>query len=319
MYFKNLMKWMIMITIMVTISSNFWFIYWLMMEMNMMMFIPIIKNNKLESCNSMITYFIIQSFSSILFFISSSMFVLNSSIYMEILMNIAVLIKIAMIPFHFWLISISEFLDYNSLFFILSWQKIIPLFILSQIKMEISFFISMISLIFSSIMIFNLKMMKKILIFSSISHLSWVTILIIISSNFWISYLIIYFMMIYPLIKILNKNNIMSIKSILTMKMTNSEKMSMIMIMMSLGGMPPFMGFMIKLLAIMIIIQHSSIIMLIMVLSSLINTFIYIRMLYPMLLLTNKTNMNINFFKTLKTFINNMIIIMTLIMMNLMI
>lgn len=304
---------------MVTISSNFWFIYWLIIEINIIIFIPIIKNNKLESCNSIITYFIIQSFSSILFFISSSIFVLNSSIYIEILINIAILIKIAIIPFHFWLISIREFLDYNSLFFILSWQKIIPLFILSQIKIEISFFIRIISLIFSSIIIFNLKIIKKILIFSSISHLRWVTILIIISRNFWISYLIIYFIIIYPLIKILNKNNIISIKRILTIKITNREKISIIIIIISLGGIPPFIGFIIKLLAIIIIIQHSRIIILIIVLSSLINTFIYIRILYPILLLTNKTNININFFKTLKTFINNIIIIITLIIINLII
>uniref|UniRef100_A0AAT9FF22 NADH-ubiquinone oxidoreductase chain 2 n=1 Tax=Haemaphysalis megaspinosa TaxID=1155002 RepID=A0AAT9FF22_9ACAR len=317
MFFKILMKWMIMITILISISSNHWFIYWIMMEMNMMMFIPIMKQNKLENCNSMITYFIVQSFSSILFFMSSSMISMNYSYFMEILINISILIKLAMIPFHFWLISISEMLDYNSLLIILTIQKIIPLFILFKMKTEISLFISILSLVLSSVMIFNFKMLKKILIFSSISHLSWMIILMTISSNFWISYMIIYFLMINSIVNFLKKNKITTISEMTSNKISINEKISIIISIMSLGGMPPFVGFMIKFIAIMLIIKYSIIVMMILIMSSLINIYIYIRMITPALLTFNKTEFNFNFLKIEINSFFNFLIILTLFLMNL--
>nr|UNO53975.1 NADH dehydrogenase subunit 2 [Haemaphysalis japonica] len=317
MFFKILMKWMIMITILISISSNHWFIYWIMMEMNMMMFIPIMKQNKLENCNSMITYFIVQSFSSILFFMSSSMISMNYSYFMEILINISILIKLAMIPFHFWLISISEMLDYNSLLIILTIQKIIPLFILFSMKTEISLFISILSLVLSSVMIFNFKMLKKILIFSSISHLSWMIILMTISSNFWISYMIIYFLMINSIVNFLKKNKITTISEMTSNKISINEKISIIISMMSLGGMPPFVGFVIKFIAIMLIIKYSIIVMMILIMSSLINIYIYIRMITPALLTFNKTEFNFNFWKIKTNSFFNFLIILTLFLMNL--
>nr|YP_010324924.1 NADH dehydrogenase subunit 2 [Haemaphysalis qinghaiensis]UNO54053.1 NADH dehydrogenase subunit 2 [Haemaphysalis qinghaiensis]UNO54066.1 NADH dehydrogenase subunit 2 [Haemaphysalis qinghaiensis] len=317
MFFKNLMKWMIMITILISISSNHWFIYWIMMEMNMMMFIPIMKYNKLENCNSMITYFITQSFSSILFFMSASMICMNYSYFMEILINISILIKLAMIPFHFWLISISEMLDYNSFLIILTFQKIIPLFILFKMKTEISMFVSILSLMLSSIMIFNLKMFKKILIFSSISHLSWMIILMFISSNFWISYMIVYFLMINSILSFLKKNKIMSLNGLISNKFSINEKISIIISMMSLGGMPPFLGFVIKFISIMLIIKYSIIVMMILILSSLINIYIYIRMIIPTLLTFNKTELNLNFLNLKKNSYFNMLIILTLFLVNL--
>nr|YP_010329414.1 NADH dehydrogenase subunit 2 [Haemaphysalis yeni]UNO53858.1 NADH dehydrogenase subunit 2 [Haemaphysalis yeni] len=318
MFFKSLMLWMIVITIMISISSNHWFIYWIMMEMNMMMFIPIMKYNKLENCNSMITYFIIQSFSSILFFMSSSLLSINYSILMEILINTSVLIKLAMIPFHFWLTSISETLDYNSLLIILTLQKIIPLFILYKMKSDMSLFISILSLILSSVMIFNLKLLKKILIFSSISHLSWMIIIMFIPSNFWISYLLIYFMMINSILSTLQSNKILSINNMFNKKISASGKIKIIISLLSLGGMPPFMGFLIKFIAITLIINYSSILMTILIISSLINIYIYIRMITPMLLTFNKMDINFNLFKNNKNLYFNSLIIFSLFLMNLM-
>nr|UKG20037.1 NADH dehydrogenase subunit 2 [Haemaphysalis longicornis] len=298
-----------MLTIIISISSKSWFIFWLMMEMNMMMFIPILKENKMENCNSMITYFIIQSFSSIMFFMASSMTIMNFSMINETLINIALMIKLAMIPFHSWLMLISETLEYNSFMIILTIQKLIPLFILSQMKSKITFFISILSVIMSVVMIFNLKLFKKILIFSSISHLSWMIIMMYSSSNFWMSYMTIYFIMIFSIIKILKKNNINSLNNMMNMKLLNNDKISMIMLLMSLGGMPPFMGFVIKFVAITIIIKYSIITMIILILSSLVNIFIYIRMITPALVTFNKLNINLNFFWSFKNLLMNIIII----------
>lgn len=316
-FFKNLIKWIIIITILISISSNHWFIYWIIIEINIIIFIPIIKYNKLENCNSIITYFITQSFSSILFFISASIICINYSYFIEILINISILIKLAIIPFHFWLISIREILDYNSFLIILTFQKIIPLFILFKIKTEISIFVRILSLILRSIIIFNLKMFKKILIFRSISHLSWIIILIFISRNFWISYIIVYFLIINSILRFLKKNKIISLNGLIRNKFSINEKIRIIISIISLGGIPPFLGFVIKFISIILIIKYSIIVIIILILSSLINIYIYIRIIIPTLLTFNKTELNLNFLNLKKNSYFNMLIILTLFLVNL--
>nr|YP_010329453.1 NADH dehydrogenase subunit 2 [Haemaphysalis mageshimaensis]UNO53988.1 NADH dehydrogenase subunit 2 [Haemaphysalis mageshimaensis] len=318
MFFKSLMKWMIMLTIIISISSNNWFIFWIMMEMNMMMFIPIMKQNKMQNCNSMISYFIVQSFSSIMFFMGSSIMMTNYLIINETLINVSLMIKLAMIPFHSWLISISETLDYNSFSIILTIQKLIPLFILSFMKSGITFIISILSLIMSSIMIFNLKLFKKILIFSSISHLSWMIIIMFSSSSFWLFYMTIYMFMIFSICKIFKKTNINSLQDLMKPKIMNNDKISIIILMMSLGGLPPFFGFMIKFLAIIIIIKYSIISIIILILSSLINIFIYLQMVTPILLIYKNLNYSLNFYKVYNNLILSMVVIMTFVLINMM-
>nr|QYF09532.1 NADH dehydrogenase subunit 2 [Haemaphysalis kolonini] len=319
MFFKKLMTWLILITILITISSNFWFIFWLMMEMNMMMFIPIMKTNKMNSCNAMITYFIIQSFSSTLFFLSSTMLFFNECSMFNYILNMSILIKLAMVPFHFWLTIISESLDMWSMFMMLTIQKIIPLFILTSIKYNIILFFGLISSIFGSIMAFNSKFLKKILIFSSISHLGWLVILINFNSNFWISYLMIYALIISKILNLASNNNLIKISSFFLKKMSTSEKISFMCLMMSLSGMPPFIGFFIKLMAIMIIIKMTKIMMIILIISSLINIYFYIRLIIPLLMTFNEFIKSLKMKKFFKSALINLNIILSIFLFNLMI
>nr|YP_007475041.1 NADH dehydrogenase subunit 2 [Haemaphysalis inermis]AFU55290.1 NADH dehydrogenase subunit 2 [Haemaphysalis inermis] len=319
MFYKKLMMWMILITILITISSKFWFIFWLMMEMNMMMFIPILKNNKIHSCNSMITYFIIQSFSSTLFFFSSTMMFMNEISMFSYIMNISILIKLAIVPFHFWLTMISESLDTLSMFLMLTVQKMIPLFILLLIKSNIILMMGLISSIFGSIMALNSKFMKKILIFSSISHLGWMIVLIYAESNFWISYLLMYTLIIYNILKLMKKNNLIKMSTFFLKNMPISEKISLICLMMSLSGMPPFIGFFIKLMSIMMIIKITKTVMIIMIISSLINIYFYIRLTSPLLMTFNQFFKNFKMLKSMKSFLVNFNIILSILLFNLMI
>lgn len=308
-----------MLTIITSISTKNWFIFWLIIEINIIIFIPILKQNKIENCNRIITYFIIQSFASIIFFIGSIIIIFNFSIINSILINIALIIKLAIIPFHSWLILIRETLDYNSFILILTIQKIIPLLIINEIINRIVYYIRIISLIFRSFIIFNLKLFKKILIFSSISHLRWIIIIMYSSRNFWVSYIIIYFIIIFSITKILKKTNVFLILDLIKSKIRNNDKISLIIYLMSLGGIPPFIGFIIKFLAINIIIKYSIIRIIILIMSSLINIFIYIQIITPILIIFNKNNISLRILKSFKNLILNRMIIITLIIINLII
>nr|WEF74975.1 NADH dehydrogenase subunit 2 [Amblyomma mixtum] len=320
MFFKNVMKWLIVMTILISLSSDSWFVLWLMMEMNLLMFVPILNKKKNNNSNLMVSYFIIQSFSSTLFFFSSlNLLIFNMEIF-KMIMNISMLIKLASIPFHYWLTSLSEMIDFNSLWIILTLQKFIPLTVLSKFNTEIIILFAALSSIISSILALNSKTVKKILIFSSISHQGWIISLILMKSNFWMTYMLIYSSLIFKISSNFEKMISFSMSSMFFVFKKYSEKISIISLMLSLGGMPPFLGFFIKLSSIIILINNFNFIIIILIMSSMINIYFYLRILTPLLFINNynfKNHFKKNHYN--KNFILNMNIIISIFLLNLMI
>nr|YP_010535376.1 NADH dehydrogenase subunit 2 [Amblyomma maculatum]UYB77937.1 NADH dehydrogenase subunit 2 [Amblyomma maculatum] len=316
MFFKNLMKWLILITIIISFSSNSWFIFWLMMELNLLMFMPLMSNKKKNSSNSMISYFIIQSFSSSLFIMSALYMYMYNQISFQIIMIIAMLMKLAVIPFHFWLTSLSELIEFSSLCIILTLQKMIPLLILFNIQMNFIIMFIIFSAIFSSIFAINSKTIKKILIFSSISHQSWIMTLMIAKSNFWIIYMLVYSLIIFKITSILEYWNVNTISKFLNQNKNFHTKLSIMMMMFSLGGMPPFMGFLIKLISILILIKNCNFILMLLIVSSMINIYFYIQLASPTFFLNyfSFKNFLINKFNFKNILLNINLMILILIM-----
>nr|UXG58538.1 NADH dehydrogenase subunit 2 [Dermacentor albipictus]UXG58546.1 NADH dehydrogenase subunit 2 [Dermacentor albipictus]UXG58683.1 NADH dehydrogenase subunit 2 [Dermacentor albipictus] len=281
MFFKKMMMWVIFITILIAISSNSWFVFWLSMEMNLMSFIPIMNNNTIKNCYSMVIYFIIQSFSSSLFFFSSFQYFLNSSLIFLSFINLALLIKLAMIPFHFWIMMIANSVNFNALFMLLSFQKMIPLFIISKFFYSPFITLIIISTLMSSITALNLKQINKLLILSSISHQGWMMCLIAKKINFWITYLFMYSMILYPIINIIARYKMNYMEMSNMSKMNINEKLSFISNFLSLGGMPPFLGFFMKIMAIYMLMKSYFPLIVFLIISSLINLFFYLKILTP--------------------------------------
>nr|WEF75027.1 NADH dehydrogenase subunit 2 [Amblyomma sculptum] len=317
MLFKNVMKWLIVMTILISLSSNSWFILWLMMEMNLLIFISILNKKKMNNSNLMVSYFVIQSFSSTIFFFSSLNFLIFQMFLFKMIMNISMLIKLAVIPFHFWLTSLSEMIDFSSLWVILTMQKMIPLIVLYTYNVEIIIMFAAISSIIGSILALNSKTIKKILIFSSISHQGWMISLILMKSNFWLTYLLIYSTLIFKISSSLTKVNFINMTSLFFINNKYPEKISIISMMLSLGGMPPFLGFFIKLMSIIILINNFNIIIIILIMSSMINIYFYLRIFTPLLFLNYFSFKN--YFKSnysVKNFILTMNVIFSIFLLN---
>nr|AGH19719.1 NADH dehydrogenase subunit 2 [Rhipicephalus microplus]QGG43644.1 NADH dehydrogenase subunit 2 [Rhipicephalus microplus] len=316
MFFKKLMIWMIIITVLISLSSNSWFIYWLMMEMNMMSFIPLMNNYKLKNLNAMITYFVVQAFSSSLFFLSAFQYNMMQIEFFLFLINISILIKLGMIPFHLWLISISEMMNFNSILILLTMQKIIPLLIAEKFMNNSLIPLFSMSTFFASFLAMKHKLMKKILIFSSISHQGWILCLLVKKLNFWIAYLMLYFIIFFNIISIFNKYKINFFSDFMKKKMKLEIKIKMIMLMMSLGGMPPFLGFFMKIVSIYLLMNLKLIFIFMLILSSLLNLFFYMRMIIPFFFINLKFFTWNNIFMNKNIYMNmNLIILIVLIYM----
>lgn len=313
-FFKKLIIWIITITVLISLSSNSWFIYWLIIEINIISFIPLINNYKLKNLNAIITYFVVQAFSSSLFFLSAFQYNIIQIEFFLFLINISILIKLGMIPFHLWLISIREIINFNSILILLTIQKIIPLLIAEKFINNSLIPLFSISTFFASFLAIKHKLIKKILIFSSISHQGWILCLLVKKLNFWIAYLILYFIIFFNIIRIFNKYKINFFSDFIKKKIKLEIKIKIIILIISLGGIPPFLGFFIKIVSIYLLINLKLIFIFMLILSSLLNLFFYIRIIIPFFFINLKFFTWNNIFINKNIYINiNLIILIVLI------
>nr|AFY16897.1 NADH dehydrogenase subunit 2 [Dicranocephalus femoralis] len=288
---KILFLTILFLSTMITMSSNNWTGMWMGLEMNLMAFIPFISKNKEKSSSqAMMIYFLTQSIGSMILLFSilmSSLSIIKPFIndMMLSLMMISLFIKLGAAPFHFWLPEMLSNLKWMEASMLMTWQKLAPLTILSNLNNHSIFYISIIlSTMVGSIGGLNQTSLRKILAYSSINHLSWMMMFISTSAN-WYKYLTIYSMLIIMLCYFLNWNNIYFINQMNSSSFSLTEKYFYMIMMLSIGGLPPFLGFLPKWMVIQNMIQSNTMfIMIIMMLFSLITLFYYLRMMSALIL-----------------------------------
>nr|YP_010937294.1 NADH dehydrogenase subunit 2 [Ixodes kohlsi]WKW95290.1 NADH dehydrogenase subunit 2 [Ixodes kohlsi] len=316
---KIIFFWVLIMSLIMAISSSYWFTLWITLEINMMIFIPMMNSKNFLSSNSMMYYYIIQSLSSSLFFFSSLMsFYYLNQIFSNIML-ISMLIKIGSAPFHTWYPQISEGLNYYPFLILSTLQKMIPLHVISIINNHLITFFILMSATIGSLGGFNQTSFKKILAFSSISHLSWMFTLILINQYYWLIYFLIYTTILFKIISFLKTNNFLNIGDLNCMKTSIFNKLHLFSLFLSLGGLPPFIGFFSKWISIIIINNKFPMILIVLILSSLVNLFFYIRIMFPMIMNMNMIMKSPSMNSSFKTFnfliINFMMIILIIPMM----
>nr|YP_010166647.1 NADH dehydrogenase subunit 2 [Leconectes striatellus]QRV62738.1 NADH dehydrogenase subunit 2 [Leconectes striatellus] len=292
---------------MITISSYSWLGAWMGLEINLLSFIPLmkIKNNSYSSEVSM-KYFLIQALASSIFLfmvilmISQSKmmnesYLINSS--MLIILNSTILMKLGAAPFHFWFPEIIEGMNWNNSLILLTWQKIAPMVILSY-SIENNSFIIMIILLstfIGSIGGLNQISLRKILAYSSINHIGWMLSTFLINEMMWALYFLIYSFMSLSIITIFNKFNLFMLKQLFNMLNTKILiKFFIMMNLLSLGGLPPFLGFLPKWIIIQNLSLNHFLTLMFMIMMTLITLFFYLRIMYSSIMLFNN---EINFSK----------------------
>nr|YP_010350397.1 NADH dehydrogenase subunit 2 [Ixodes myrmecobii]UOK09878.1 NADH dehydrogenase subunit 2 [Ixodes myrmecobii] len=302
-----LLLWIMGLSIIMSFSTNSWFSFWISMEINMMVFIPLMNSKNFLTSNSMINYFIVQSLASSMFLISSILYSIFPNFIFTYVIIFSILIKMASAPFHMWFPQISENITMKSFFLLSTFQKMIPLQIMSNFNNQKIIIFIILSAIIGTFGGFNQTSLRKILAFSSISHLSWMMTLILINQYFWIMYFILYSTIIFKIVIYMKVNFVNTINNIHTKMMTNQNKFQLFSTFLSLAGLPPFFGFFMKMISILIIINKIPWILLILIPSSLGNMYFYTRVLFPMIMTYNSLIKNNSSFsaKSLSFFILN--------------
>nr|UAV86088.1 NADH dehydrogenase subunit 2 [Philus pallescens] len=283
-----------------TISSYSWFSMWIGLEINLLSFIPLLSNSKnMYPSESALKYFITQALASTILLFSIIMilnlkeFFPQNSLFL-IMMNSAFLTKMGAAPFHAWFPEVMEGLDWWNCLILLTWQKIAPM-ILMMYNLNLTFFLSSV-IVFSSltggILGLNQVSLRKILAYSSINHIGWMLASMMNSISIWLIYFLTYSIITFNIIIIFYLTNSFYLKQLLnTINSNKIFKIFFILNFLSLGGLPPFLGFLPKWLTInFLVFNNYFILSLILIISTLLTLFFYLRLSFSSLIISSEEN-----------------------------
>uniref|UniRef100_UPI00315D4B84 NADH dehydrogenase subunit 2 n=1 Tax=Jasus edwardsii TaxID=95461 RepID=UPI00315D4B84 len=230
------------------ISSTSWFLAWIGLELNLMSFIPLISNKTNRySSEAALKYFLIQALASAIL-VGAAPFHFWLPSIMPLLLA-ALLVKLGAAPFHFWLPSIMEGLNWSQAFMLMTLQKVAPMFLITHLlsdnlSTQIILISSMLSAVTGAIGGLNQTSLRKVLAFSSISHISWMLAAIYLSETTWIMYFSFYSLISFSVVVLFNHQQAYYLPQ-LAVQSNHSAAPSLIsaLSLLSLGGLPPFTGF----------------------------------------------------------------------------
>nr|AGA56195.1 NADH dehydrogenase subunit 2 [Calocaris macandreae] len=262
------------------VSSESWFGVWCGLELNLMSFIPFIssKNNRYLS-EASLKYFLIQALGSTIIILGSMLFLLNYNFL--ILMSTALLLKLGVAPFHFWFPQVMEGLTWPQSLILMTLQKISPLYLLMYTLSNWGPLLMMMSAALSAmagaIGGMNQTLLRKLLAFSSINHMSWMMFSMLISETLWFIYFMFYALISGSVVMLFYTQNCFYLSQLMFFNKPMTSLMSFLSLL-SLGGLPPFSGFIPKWIIIQEMIKHSLMLPFIILLgSSLLTLYYYLR------------------------------------------
>nr|YP_010461159.1 NADH dehydrogenase subunit 2 [Strophopteryx fasciata]UUF92090.1 NADH dehydrogenase subunit 2 [Strophopteryx fasciata] len=284
----------------ISVSANSWFGAWMGLEINLLSFIPLMTNtNNLLSTEASLKYFLTQALASatLLFTVIIAALLFNSgsslgmnNVVVSMLISSSLLLKMGAAPFHFWFPGVMEGLNWMNGLMLMTWQKIAPLMLLSY-NLSMNLFISLViglSVLIGSLGGFNQTSLRKILAYSSINHLGWLIAAMGLGENLWYLYFSVYSFLSVAIIFMLNTFKLFYVKQIFSLNYVNPvTKFSIFVTFLSLGGLPPFLGFLPKWIIIQSMVQSGLIFLVsLMVVMTLITLFYYLRTSFGAFMLT---------------------------------
>nr|YP_010939197.1 NADH dehydrogenase subunit 2 [Pseudoligosita yasumatsui]WLF85671.1 NADH dehydrogenase subunit 2 [Pseudoligosita yasumatsui] len=281
---------MLMISLMMILISNSWFSMWMIMEINLLSFIMLLIFDKNLNNDLLMNYFLIQSFNSYLFLMSSFMLnYFNNMIMFFFILNFSLLTKMGMPPFYYWYLKMMKNLNWYNLIYMSTFQKIIPLYTFLMLMnfnlievMLLNFMILMFYSIFLSLIGLNQMNLKLLMSYSSIIQMSWIIIIMYMNEYYSMMYYLIYLLISLNMMLMFNMMNLNNLNDLMYMKMKNNLMYLYYMFMMfSLSGIPPMFGFLMKWLSLQLMTNFLNFYLLMMLLlSSLVSMFFYMRMMF---------------------------------------
>nr|QOL11772.1 NADH dehydrogenase subunit 2 [Grallaria capitalis] len=280
----------------ITISSNHWMMAWTGLEINTLAILPLIsKPHHPRAIEAATKYFLTQATASTLLLFSSmtnAWFTGQWDITQLthptscLLLTTAISMKLGLAPFHFWFPEVLQGSPLTTGLLLATAMKLPPITLLlltsHSLNPTLLTLLAIISAALGGWTGLNQTQIRKILAYSSISHLGWMTIALIYNPKLTLLTFYLYCLMTTTIFSTLNTTKTLKLSTMMTAwtkipSLTAALKLALL----SLAGLPPLTGFLPKWLIIQELIkQEMTPTATIIALLSLLGLFFYLRLAY---------------------------------------
>nr|ADI71790.1 NADH dehydrogenase subunit 2 [Pinoyscincus jagori jagori] len=280
----------------ITMSSTHWLLAWIGLEMNTLAIIPIIaKHHHPRATEATTKYFLIQAAASATVLFSSTINAWTTGTWditqltdptACIMLTMALSMKLGLAPLHFWLPEVLQGSSLKTALIIATWQKLAPMALLylvhHSLNTTILLTMGLISTITGGWGGLNQTQTRKIMAYSSIAHLGWMASILTLSPSLMLLNLGLYLMMTLSTFTLLMFSSSKTIKDLTTSwTISPTTTTLMLLLLMSMAGLPPLTGFMPKWLILQDLTTHNlPLTATLMALSALLSLFFYLRLTY---------------------------------------
>nr|AAQ23447.1 NADH dehydrogenase subunit 2 [Crinifer piscator]ANW09861.1 NADH dehydrogenase subunit 2 [Crinifer piscator] len=280
----------------ITISSTHWVMAWTGLEINTLAIIPLIsKPHHPRAIEAAIKYFMVQATASTLILFSSMTNAWSTGQWditqlnhppSCLLLTTAIAMKLGLAPFHFWFPEVLQGSPMTTALLLSTMMKFPPITLLfltsHSLNPTLLTIMAMTSAALGGWMGLNQTQIRKILAFSSISHLGWMTIIIIYNPKLTLLTFYLYALTTTTVFLTLRTTKATNLPTMMTSwTKTPMLNATMMLTLLSLAGLPPLTGFLPKWLIIQELTkQEMTSTATIIAMLSLLGLFFYLRLAY---------------------------------------
>nr|ACU87907.1 NADH dehydrogenase subunit 2 [Rhipidura nigrocinnamomea]AEQ28640.1 NADH dehydrogenase subunit 2 [Rhipidura nigrocinnamomea] len=280
----------------ITMSSNHWMTAWAGLEINTLAVLPMIsKSHHPRAIEAATKYFLVQAAASTLVLFSSMTNAWHTGQWditqlthptSSLILTAAISMKLGLVPFHFWFPEVLQGSPLITGLILSTAIKLPPITLLymtsHSLNPELLTTMALLSIALGGWMGLNQTQIRKILAFSSISHLGWMAIIIVYNPKLTMLNFLLYCLMTAAVFLTLNSMKVLKLSTLIT-SWTKSPSLSSIFLLtlLSLAGLPPLTGFLPKWLIIEELTKQDMVpAAMMMSLLSLLGLFFYLRLAY---------------------------------------